>query len=80
MVHLNDASTNFKLKKLKPLENDEKLERTNNLIPPPKWHDIRIGFDETSEATGKMMVSFAITEYDFVFDRPAKEMDLQELI
>lgn len=37
VVYLNECSTND--------DNPEK-------IPRPKWHDIKIGFDESSPATG----------------------------
>lgn len=38
-IHLKDASTNLD-------ERGRPKEGESNGIPEPKWHDIRIGFDE----------------------------------
>jgi len=38
---------------------------TNNQIPEPKWHDIKMGFDETARSTGRVLASFVVTELDF---------------
>jgi hypothetical protein len=39
------ASTNYSVK-------GKSLDARNNMVPKPKWHDIRMGFDETSPPTG----------------------------
>jgi len=78
VIYLSKASTNFKLE---PLADDPELKKTNNLIPPPKWQDIRIGFDESAPPTGKVMCSFVISEFDFIFDaEKARDVNLQELV
>jgi len=68
------ASTNFNVK------GDMNMEARNNLIPPPKWHDIRMGFDETSPPTGQVLCSFVITDLDFEFQTPVRYLNLNELI
>ena len=47
-------------------------------IPVPKWHDIRVGFDETMPACGKFLVSFSVVEDDYRYKVPIEYMDLSE--
>jgi hypothetical protein len=59
---MSDAHTNFK----DVLDQTESpSDWTNNQIPEPKWHDIKMGFDETARSTGRVLASFVVTELDF---------------
>ena len=39
-------------------------------VPRPKWHPIRIGFDDESPAAGEILCSFIIADSDYVFKIP----------
>lgn len=57
-IYLADANTNLQY---------GEDESECNKVPKPKWHDIRIGFDESSPPCGQLLVSFVIAESDFEF-------------
>ena len=59
VVYLQEASTNL------GSAGDE------NEVPAPKWHDIRIGLDDSTPACGQVLVSFVVAEQDFDFQTPA---------
>lgn len=47
VIRLDEAATNLSD------ESDSRDEETKlNDIPPPKWHDIKYGFEENTPATG----------------------------
>lgn len=49
-------------------------------IPTPKWHDIRLSFDESMPPCGKMLLSFAVVEDDYAFKIPTNYLKLTEEI
>lgn len=53
---------------------------TDDTIPEPKWHDIRIGFSESDPPCGQMLVSFAVVEDDYSFKIPINYLSLTEEI
>jgi hypothetical protein len=73
-VFLNDASTNLKM------DNISNEKANGNEIPRPKWHDIRMGFDESLPASGQVLCSFAVVRDDFDFTTPSKYLNLSEYI
>lgn len=52
----------------------------DNTIPEPKWHPIRIGFNEKDPTCGEMLVSFAFVETDFSFKTPISYLKLTDEI
>ena len=74
VIYLKDASSN--LSEGGGGEDDAHCNR----IPQPKWHDIRVGFDETQPPCGQVLCSFIIARDDFDFETPAKYMDLDKTI
>ena len=74
VVYLKDASSNLTMNE----GGDE--DAYCNIIPEPKWHDIRIGFDETQPPCGQVLCSFIIARDDFDFQTPSKYMDLDKII
>lgn len=52
----------------------------DDTIPEPKWHDIKIGFQESDPACGQMLVSFSIVEDDYVYKIPINYLKLTEEI
>ena len=71
VIYLKDASSNL------TMGEDEAY---CNTMPKPKWHDIRVGFDETQPPCGQILVSFIIARDDFEFQTPAKYVDLDKMI
>ena len=45
-------------------------------MPKPVWHDIRVGFDESTPACGQVLCSFVVARDDFDFQTPAKYLSL----
>lgn len=84
VIRLDEASTNFNMKltesELQGLDAKEIEEKKMNSIPTPKWHDIRIGFDEKTPATGKVLCSFVVAPDDFDFETPVRYVNLQDII
>ena len=52
----------------------------DDMIPEPKWHDIRIGFGDKDPTCGQMLVSFSVVEDDYVFKIPLTYLKLTEEI
>lgn len=75
VIYLNEASSN-----LSENNGNGDDDAYCNSMPKPKWHDIRVGFDETQPACGQVLCSFIIARDDFDFQTPAKYMDLDALI
>lgn len=73
VIYLNEASSNL-------TEHGSEDDIYANNIPKPKWHDIRVGFDETQPACGQVLVSFVIARDDFDFLTPAQYVDLDKHI
>jgi len=57
-VFLHEASTNNL--KPDPKQKAKEEEENNNMVPKPKWHDIRMGFDDKLPATGQILCSFVV--------------------
>ena len=55
-------------------------EEKSNEIPEPKWHDIRIGFDERTPSTGQVLASFVVVPDDFEFVTPSQYLKLENYI
>lgn len=73
-VYLHEANTNL---------NDPANaggEGNPNSVPEPKWHDIRMGFDESLPAQGQVLCSFVVVQQDFEFQTPAKYHRLADII
>lgn len=51
VIYLSEASTN--------LEFGDDEARCND-VPKPKWHDIRIGFNDNTPPCGQILVSFIV--------------------
>jgi len=49
-------------------------------VPKPDWHDIRIGFDETTPPCGQVLCSFVVARDDFDFQTPAKYLSLSDYV
>ena len=60
------------------MQKEGKVDELNNSIPKPKWHPMRIGFDESAPVQGEILCSFVIAQPDFSFDIPAKHLKLQD--
>jgi len=60
VIYLDQASSNL-------TEHGSDDDSYCNSIPKPKWHDIRVGFDETQPACGQVLCSFIIARDDFDF-------------
>ena len=39
---------------------EDENEENCNVVPKPKWHDIRVGFDDSTPATGQVLCSFVV--------------------
>jgi hypothetical protein len=76
-IFLHEASTN-------PLENSGKKSKADidvcNQVPKPKWHDIRMGFDENLPPCGQVLCSFVVVQTDFEFKTPLKQHRLGNII
>lgn len=73
VIYLNEASSNLS-------EHGSEDDIYVNNIPKPKWHDIRVGFDETQPACGQVLCSFVIARDDMDFLTPAQYVDLDKHI
>ena len=71
VIYLKDASTNLEF------GDDEAM---CNEVPKPIWHDIRVGFDDSTPACGQVLCSFVVARDDFDFQTPAKYLDLQSYV
>ena len=71
VIYLKDASTNLSF-------GDD--ESRCNTVPKPIWHDIRVGFDESTPACGQVLCSFIIARDDFDFTTPAKYLNLSDYV
>lgn len=71
VIYLKDASTNLEF-------GDD--EAQCNEIPKPKWHDIRIGFDESTPPCGQVLCSFVVARDDFDFQTPAQYLRLEDKV
>lgn len=69
VIYLKDAASNLEFG-----DDDEECNR----VPKPKWHDIRIGFDESTPPCGQVLCSFIIARDDFNFETPARYMNLAD--
>ena len=49
-----------------------------DLIPRPKWHDIKFGVDPSSPACGQILVSFCVVADDVTFTQPVEFVDLHK--
>ena len=67
VIYLTEAATN--------LEHGEDEEMCNK-VPKPKWHDIRIGFEDNTPACGQVLCSFVVARDDFEFTTPAQYVNL----
>lgn len=76
-VYLNEASTN-------PLSEQRSKSKeyvdSCNKVPLPKWHPIRMGFDESLPSCGEVLCSFVIVQDDFDFKTPVKQHKLANII
>ncbi len=52
----------------------------DDTIPTPRWHDIKISFQEKDPPCGQMLVSFALVADDYTFKTPIQYMDLTKQI
>lgn len=50
------------------------------IIPRPKWHDIKFGVEESAPACGQILVSFAVVPDDVVFKTDQEFVDLHEQV
>ena len=57
---------------------DTSYTEETNVIPRPKWHDIKFGVEESAPACGSILVSFAIVADDATFEKEPKAVDLHE--
>ena len=73
VIYLKDASTN-----LTNMMNED--EAACNEVPKPIWHDIRVGFDESTPACGQVLCSFVVARDDFDFTTPAKYLRLSDYV
>ena len=48
----------------------------DDTIPEPKWHDIKVSFQESDPACGQMLCSFAVVEDDYSFKIPLPYLKL----
>ena len=71
VIYLKDASTNLEY------GDDEAM---CNTVPKPQWHDIRIGFDESTPACGQVLCSFIVARDDFDFQTPAQYLKLSDYV
>lgn len=74
-IYLHEASTN--------LNDPDRAtdEKANcNRVPKPKWHPIKMGFDEKLPTTGEVLCSFVVARDDFDFNTPVKRYNLAEFV
>ena len=71
VIYLRDAKTNLEY-------GDD--EAQCNTVPKPDWHDIRIGFDESTPPCGQVLCSFIVARDDFDFETPAKYLNLSDYV
>ena len=71
VIYLKDAKTN--------LEHGDDEDMCNT-VPKPDWHDIRIGFDESTPPCGQVLCSFIVARDDFDFETPAKYLNLSDYV
>jgi len=71
VIYLKDAKTN--------LDYGDDEARCNE-VPKPAWHDIRIGFDESTPPCGQVLCSFVVARDDFDFQTPAKYLRLETYV
>lgn len=72
---MHDANTN-----LNDPDKDTDEKANCNRVPKPKWHPIRMGFDENMPSTGEVLCSFVVARDDFDFLTPAKYHRLADII
>mmetsp|Transcript_108930 Transcript_108930/g.150663 ORF Transcript_108930/g.150663 Transcript_108930/m.150663 type:complete len:285 (+) Transcript_108930:1299-2153(+) len=53
---------------------------TNDDILEPEWHDIKLGFDESSPASGQVLVAFTVVNDDYDWKVPSKYLDLSKYV
>jgi len=71
VIYLQDASSNLEF-------GDD--EAKCNEVPKPKWHDVRIGYDDSTPACGQVLVSFIVATDDFEFTTPQNYMKLEQFV
>ena len=49
-------------------------------IPEPKWHDIRLSFDESLPACGSMLLSFSVVADDYSYKIPTDKQTVWEAL
>lgn len=61
VIRLNEAASNL---------SEDNKGMDCEAVPRPKWHPIRIGFDENSPTAGEILCSFIVADSDYVFKIP----------
>ena len=71
VIKLADAASNL---------SEENKDLDCDSVPRPKWHPIRIGFDEKSPIAGEILCSFIIADSDFNFKIPTANFNLGQTV
>lgn len=58
----------------------EAVHSTDDTIPTPKWHKIRMGFNRNEPSCGEILVSFSITSDQYEFKLKPEEVDLRKYV
>lgn len=52
----------------------------DDTIPKPKWHDVKVSFNDSDPPCGGMLVSFSVVEDDYNYKIPINYLKLTEEI